>query len=184
MMSPITTDLDDAHWLLMVSEDDLQKAEVNKIHLCALRNELNQGEDGQPPTNHWVVCLETSPGSCVMLDMAPGYGEDGLRGQILVTAFRGCTFTDEALRTFTYDCRATKTASEILHMIQDKGRHSYTFSPEWEGCRYWISVVMDDLEAEGILDTGASKDALEHLSQYWVCPEGSQPREMRKGRFS
>ncbi|KAK7978432.1 hypothetical protein PG996_004479 [Apiospora saccharicola] len=165
-----SANLDHINWDLEVSDEELQKAVVHKIHLCALCNDDNEGEDDEPPTNHWVVCLETSPDSYIMLDMVPGYGDDGLRGKILVTADRDRAYTDETLRNFKYDLQLqdgrTIAAAEILHLIQAKGRHKYTFSPEWEGCRYWISVVVDDLETGGILGAGASKDALEQLSLY------------------
>ncbi|KAK7920108.1 hypothetical protein PG985_008130 [Apiospora marii] len=185
-----STILDSTNWDLEVSDDELQKAVVQRIHLCALRNEFNEGSDDQPPTNHWVICLETAPSSSIMLDMAPGYGEDGLRGKILVTAIRDRAYTDETLRNFPYELldrdrqSPTTTAAEILRLIQARGRHKYTFSPEWEGCRYWISVVVDDLETEGIVGAGTAKEALEQLSQYWRCPDGSEAREMRKGGFA
>ncbi|KAK8134979.1 hypothetical protein PG984_006991 [Apiospora sp. TS-2023a] len=183
------TTLDDINWDLEVSDGDLKKAVVQKIRLCALRNDENEGEDDQPPTNHWVVCLETSPDSCIMLDMAPGYGEDGLRGKGRATAIKGRSYTKETLRNFAYDLLPrdhlkTITAAEIMNIIQAKGRHKYTFSPEGEGCRYWISVVVGDLESEGVLGAGVSKDALAKLSLYWRNPDGNEPREMRKGAFA
>ncbi|KAK7955654.1 uncharacterized protein PG986_004876 [Apiospora aurea] len=89
----------DGNWDLEASGDALRGV-VEEVHICALRNEFNEGEDDQPPTNHWVVCLQTSPKSSIMLDMAPGYGEDGLRGKILVTALDRA-FTDETLRHFS-----------------------------------------------------------------------------------
>ncbi|KAK8052555.1 hypothetical protein PG993_003940 [Apiospora rasikravindrae] len=171
----------DNNWDLDVSNEALHVA-VQKVHICALRNEFNEGEDDQPPTNHWVICLQTSPKSSIMLDIAPGYGEDGLRGKILVTLLDR-SFTDETLRHFTYTPERPIEVKDILSIIQAKSRQAYTFSPEWEGCRYWISVVIDDLESEGIL-TDASKDALGKLSMYWICPDGQEPREMRKGNFS
>lgn len=37
------------------------QADLQAIHLCCLLNELNEGDEaGQPPTNHWVLCLQTS----------------------------------------------------------------------------------------------------------------------------
>ncbi|KAK8131883.1 hypothetical protein PG999_000056 [Apiospora kogelbergensis] len=171
----------DSNWDIETSYEALQ-AEVTKFHICALRNEFNKGEDDQPPTNHWVVCLETSPDSCIMLDMVPGYGEDGLRGKIHVTALPR-QFTDETLRYFTYLPTSRISVTAVLESTQTAGRQIYTFSPEWEGCRYWISVVVDDLETAGHLESGASKHALDKLSLYWVNPEGQEPREMNKGTF-
>ncbi|KAK8086092.1 hypothetical protein PG994_001066 [Apiospora phragmitis] len=64
-MSPSTA-LDTTNWDLEVPDEELHNAVVQKIHLCALRNEFNESEDDQPATSHWVVCLETAPDGCAM----------------------------------------------------------------------------------------------------------------------
>lgn len=157
---------------------------VEDIHLCALRNDLNEGDDelGNPPTNHWVVCLQTSLTSSVMLDMAPGYGSDGLRGKIEVSALSQ-PYTDETLRVFSFKPTQTMTTEQFLAYISEKGRQKFTFHPSWEGCRFWISVLMADWEELQLVAAGSASSAKEALTKYWVNPEGSQPREMNEGVF-
>ncbi|KAF3936222.1 hypothetical protein ABW19_dt0204947 [Dactylella cylindrospora] len=156
---------------------------ISTIHLCPLKNELNEGdEEGNPPTNHWTICLQTSPSSSIMLDMAPGYGTDGLRGKLEVTALDK-PYTIEALRTFQFSPLYTITVDGFLAVIARNERQKYNFHESWEGCRYWMSVVIDDLEHAGVVREGSAKVAMEALSRYWVNPEGSEDREMRRGVF-
>lgn len=185
-VSPRMDNLDD-NWDLDTFEGDKASAwaaPVASIHICALRNELNEGDEyGSPPTNHWTLCLETTPTSSVMLDMAPGYGEDGLRGKIEVRSLDR-PYTDETLRAFSFRPAATgTTVGRLLEHTCEKGRQKFTFHPSWEGCRFWISVLLADWEACGIVDVGSAHMAREALLKYWVNPEGSQPREMREGIF-
>lgn len=167
--------------------DNLQGSDldaiVNAIHLCALRNDFNEGDEaGEPPTNHWTLCLGHSQTSCVMLDMAPGYGSDGRRGKIETTSIRGRWYTDETLRVFSYRPPRQVTVAEVVRSIRGKERDEYNFYPEWEGCRFWLSVVMRDFE-DNLVDQGAATTAMEALRQYWINPEGSEPRPMREGVF-
>lgn len=57
---------------------------VDKVFICAHKNENNDGDDGQPPTNHWSTFLRINDEKSVELDMAPGYGTDGTRGKIVI----------------------------------------------------------------------------------------------------
>lgn len=135
---------------------DLAKV-VTTIHLVAYTNENNEGnEDGNPPTNHWVVCLQNSPTSSIMLDMAPGYGSDGLRGKFEVAS---CSqrHTEETLRVFSYTPTNALTVGQLLAYISEKGRQKFTFHPSWEGCRYWISVLMADWEELQLVEAGTTR---------------------------
>ncbi|KAK6827252.1 hypothetical protein PG987_010593 [Apiospora arundinis] len=105
--------------------------------------------------------LQTGSDSCIMLEMAPGYDEDGLRGKSLATSFPS-PFTDETLRHFTTPNCGSEVA-EILNMIQTRYQHAYTFSPEREGSRYWISVKLEDAEVESVL-SNVSDDAISKFS--------------------
>lgn len=157
---------------------------VELIHLCALRNELNEGdEEGSPPTNHWTICLKNSSSSCVMLDVARGYGDDGLRGKIEVTAL-DTPYTLETLQLFTITpCGQQPAVGQILTQICSKGRQRFIFHPSFEGCRFWISVLVADWEDMGVVEAGSALMAREALGKYWVNPEGSLPRHMREGTF-
>ena len=132
------------------------------VHLCALRNELNEGdENGEPPTNHWTMCLQVSSASHVMLDMAPGYGSDGLRGKIEMTSTIDRPYTDESLCVFSYQPSKAITVKDIAQLIVKNGRAEFNFSPEWEGCRFWMSVIMRDLEDASLIEKGSAATAME-----------------------
>ncbi|GAB1318412.1 hypothetical protein MFIFM68171_08622 [Madurella fahalii] len=159
-------------------------AAAQMIHLCTLRNDFNEGDEaGEPPTNHWTICLQHSPTTCVMLDMVPGYGSDGLRGKIETTSIGDKPYTDETLHAFTYKPSRNVTVADVVQIINEKGRDRFNLSPEWEGCRFWLSVVMGDFEDVEVVDKGSAMTALEALRQYWMNPEGSEPRVMREGVF-
>lgn len=171
------------NWDLDNFESGDLDATVRMIHLCALRNDFNEGDKaGEPPTNHWTMCLQHSPTNCIMLDMVPGYGSDGLRGKIEATSI-GKPFTDETLRAFSYKPSRNVAVADVIQIISGKGRDQFNFSPEWEGCRFWLSVITGDLEDAHVVDKGSTMTALEALRQYWVNPEGSEPRVMREGVF-
>ncbi|KAL1872359.1 hypothetical protein Daus18300_004329 [Diaporthe australafricana] len=173
----------DGNWETDNFDPSTMSAPVEDIHLCALRNDLNEGDElGSPPTNHWVVCLQTSYDSSVMLDMVPGYGSDGLRGKIELAALNH-RYTDETLRLFSFKPTETLTIGQLLAHISERRRQRFTFHPSWEGCRFWISVLMADWEELQLIAPGSAKLATEALTKYWINPEGSQPREMREGTF-
>lgn len=173
----------DNNWDLDGFEPREMSSTVEDVHLCALRNDLNEGDElGNPPTNHWVVCLQTSSTSSIMLDMAPGYGSDGLRGKIEVSALSQ-PYTDETLRSFSFKPTKTLTVEQFLAHISEKGRQKFTFHPSWEGCRFWISVLMADWEELQLLAAGSASSAMKALTKYWVNPGGSTPREMNEGIF-
>ncbi|KAI0146209.1 hypothetical protein GGR57DRAFT_506502 [Xylariaceae sp. FL1272] len=156
---------------------------IQQIHLCALRNDFNEGDGtGQPPTDHWVLSLETSSASSVMIDMVPGYGKNGLRGKIEVASLDE-PYTNETLQVFSFPISHAATVHSFMEFIQSKGRQLFTFSPEWEGCRHWLSVVMTDLDDAGWVSKGSAAVAREALLQYWINPKGSEPRIMRGGVF-
>ncbi|KAL2016110.1 hypothetical protein VTK56DRAFT_4254 [Thermocarpiscus australiensis] len=166
-----------------LKSDDLN-ATVQVIHLCALRNDFNEGDEaGEPPTNHWTICLQCSSTSCVMLDMVPGYGSNGLRGKIETTSISDSPYTDETLRLLSYKPTRAVTVAGVIQIINETGRDEFNFSPEWEGCRFWLSVVMKDLEDDGLVEEGSAATAMRALRRYWINPEGSEPRVMREGVF-
>ena len=173
----------DGNWDLDNFSNDQYSSSVDVVHICALRNELNEGdEEGNPPTNHWTLCLELSESASVMLDMAPGYGSNGRRGKIEVTSLPS-RYTDETLRAVSFASVRKVTVRDAMCLMMQNGRQAFTFAPEWEGCRYWLSVVAEDLEEANIISEGSSLTIKNALLQYWRNPEGSEPRIMREGKF-
>ncbi|KAI1506104.1 hypothetical protein F5X99DRAFT_404150 [Biscogniauxia marginata] len=156
---------------------------VLKIHICAYINDENSGDDdGNPPTNHWAVFLQLPGDSSVRLDMVPGYGSDGRTGKIDI-ASKEYEYTDKAIWMVTFAIAEGVTVRTIVRMINQNQRQKYTFTEEWEGCRYWIYVILADLEAAGIIEEHSSASAWGALSNYYINPTGFQPREVKQGTF-
>lgn len=166
--------------------DDLD-ATVQMIHLCALRNDLNEGDEaGEPPTSHWTMCLQHSPASCVMLDMAPGYGSDGRRGKVETT--------------YVPQRRAVHRRDAAAVLVQALSpRHRRARPPhhqrEGEGPVHLLPR-MGRVPGSGCLSscgtwkrTGWSRQGRPPppwkrcTAHYWINPEGSEPRVMREGTF-
>lgn len=167
-----------------LSTGDLSKA-VIAVHLVAYENIKNKGdEDGNAPTNHWCTFFETADHQSVRLDMAPGYGSDGLRGKVEVSSKRyDCT--KNHVKKITIPASLGLTAQKIIDLVVRNGRQKYQFTPEWEGCRYWNYVLISDLEAAGYIAQGNARAALAVLSFYWKFPpgSGSEARRVQQGTF-
>ncbi|OAA36692.1 hypothetical protein ISF_09945 [Cordyceps fumosorosea ARSEF 2679] len=100
---------------------DLDKVVV-RIHVCAYVNESNAGdEEGNPPTNHWAIFLELADQNSVRLDMAPGYGSDGLRGKIEVASKR-YQMTVNAIHSLSFDVTPGVTVRTITDIISSHKR--------------------------------------------------------------
>ncbi|KAH7311618.1 hypothetical protein B0I35DRAFT_67623 [Stachybotrys elegans] len=174
--------------------EDLERR-LNHIHFCAYRNEHNEGdEDGNPPTNHWVTSLEISEDHAVILDMAPGYGSDGQRGKIEVWTQRydhngqathadQTVQTNETIHSLSFELNGRLTVQNIVDLITRNGRQRYNFTPEWEGCRYWVYTLSSDLEAQRIIQPGSAAAVWSAVSYYYVNPSGYEVRVLRQGTF-
>ncbi|KAK9776387.1 putative Ubiquitin-like protease family profile domain-containing protein [Seiridium cardinale] len=179
-----TSDMEafDNNWDLEEFDPKSLTSKVLKIHLCALINQYNEGEEEEEPTNHWTLCLQTSAESSVMMDMAPGYGEDGLRGKIHVFTLDRC-YDQETLRAFSFTPTQEIDVNGFMQLLVSKGRNLFTFSPEFEGCRFWQAVIMKDLEAAHWIESGSAAKARDALLLYYRNPSGTEPRVMREGVF-
>ena len=156
---------------------------VVAIHICGYVNEKNEGdEDGNPPTNHWTTFLQRSDESSIRLDMTPGYGSDGQMGKIEI-ASKKYMHTNKAIKTLSFSVTQHATVRTITDLINNNGRDKYTFTEEWEGCRFWIYTLISDLEAAGIIPEGSVKATWEAVSRYWRYPSGSESRVIKKGKF-
>jgi hypothetical protein len=155
--------------------------QVIAIHLWGCINQNNEGDEGNPPTNHWAALLECPDGS-IGLDMMPGYGSDGLRGKIEISS-KDCVSMDDAIKILSIPVNIHATVQSITDMINDKGRDRYTFTEEEEGCRYWIWNIVSDLEAAKIISTGSGETVWRAVSCYWRYPSGYEPRVVKQGKF-
>jgi hypothetical protein len=114
--------------------------------------------------------------------MAPGYGPDGLRGKIEVSS-EGDVGTQNSIKTLNFETDGKSKVKIFSGLISKKGLEKYTFTENMESCRHWISILISELEAAGILPSRSAEKAAEALSRYWRNPTGSEPRELGKGTF-
>lgn len=164
------------------NEADLRE-EVDKIHILAHTNEHNEGDGDAPPTNHWSCFLEISPQRSVELDMIPGYGSDGLRGKLMASS-KQCAHTDKAIHRLSFwPANGRPKVEEIIRVINDNRLQKYTFTPEWEGCRFWIFTLVSKLERRGIVQSASANRVWNAVSCYWINPAGFEARPVKEGRF-
>ncbi|RTE68365.1 hypothetical protein BHE90_017257 [Fusarium euwallaceae] len=163
------------------NEGDLGRT-VKQIHICAYVNENNEGDGEDPPTNHWATFLEISPTHSVRMDMAPGYGSDGLRGKIEISSKR-YRFTNKAIHGLSFNVIGKPKVGDIINLINSNGLQKYTFTPEWEGCRFWVYTLILHLEQQGIVEPESASRAWGAVSYYYINPSGYDVREVRQGTF-
>ncbi|TLD09865.1 hypothetical protein PgNI_06521 [Pyricularia grisea] len=146
--------------------------QIQVINLCALCNVLNEGdENGEPSTNHWTICLQTSPASSLKIDMAPW---DWRRGKILLSSAKDQPYNmDETLHVFPFTVAREITVVSVIGAINEKERDMFWFSDEDEGCRWWVCQLLGDFESPGIVEVGSAAAAEEYLLRYWINPKGS-----------
>lgn len=160
--------------------------EVNTvIHLCGYKNEKNEGDlAGRPPTNHWTAFLQTHGGGSVKLDMVPGDGSDGRTGMLIIES-KPYSFTQNAIKTASFQARGQPTVKTVTDLISRLGRDKYRFTEHDEGCRYWMYTFISDLEDAGNVAAGSKAEAWDCLSKYWRHPvgSGSEARAVDRGTF-
>ncbi|KAG6015663.1 hypothetical protein E4U43_004972 [Claviceps pusilla] len=109
----------DSNWKKDHLKDEDLKKTVTQMHLCAYINPNNEGDEEYPPTNHWVVFLETSSTHSVRIDMGPGYGSDGLRGRITISS-KSYTYTDKAIHKLSFPPNDKTKVQDIVRVINKK----------------------------------------------------------------
>ncbi|KAG8919684.1 hypothetical protein FRC01_001170 [Tulasnella sp. 417] len=157
-------------------------AAVSSVNFIAHANPENQGEDEQPPTNHWTMLLTTGNEMPVHIDVIPA--EEGSPGMVVIE-HQELHAIDNAY-VVSVCVKNETTVADILRLIAQKGRDRYIFADIGEGCRYWMYTFAGDLEDEGILNSPErTLSVKEALQNYWPVPAGTPPvqREMAKGRF-
>lgn len=157
-------------------------ATISSVNFIAHANPDNQGEDGQPPTNHWTMFLATVDASPVHIDVIPG--AEGSPGMVVVE-HQGFQ-TIDSTHVVSIGVKVGTTVADILRVIIQKGRDRYVFADIGEGCRYWMFTFAGDLENEGVSNSLEEvMEAKEALPHYWPFPAGTPPvrREMANGTF-
>ncbi|KAK6348254.1 hypothetical protein TWF718_006061 [Orbilia javanica] len=141
-------------------------------------------------TNHWRIYLEV-PGNrqhqerFIRLDMAMGQVDgDGnaLKGQLVIKSVSYLPANAETkLQTISLDTEPT--VGDIIATIVNKRREYYLYHESGQGCRWWCSVVLEDLHDAGYIRSGDLREAREVLRYLWSSSRRRQEKPMREGTF-
>ncbi|OBT82955.1 hypothetical protein VE02_08183 [Pseudogymnoascus sp. 03VT05] len=92
-------------------------------------------------------------------------------------------YTNGSIKLITFEPIQDITVKHVVELVIRNQRHRYQFSPEWEGCRFWNLVSVQDVETAEYIEKGSAEKAEADLSWYWVFPVGQEKRDMTKGVF-
>ena len=168
---------------------------VTEIHVLGYQDPSSQRDEGSspcPPSNHWVLFLQVQPPKAtsesikpsVRVDMLPGHGNDGLGGKVALLSKR-YPFSANYARIFSFSlCPGiTVKVKYSLSLIILKRRHKYRFTPDVEGCRWWVSVFVGDLEEERIIPKGSKGSVWESIIYYWASPARKKLKDVSRRTF-
>ncbi|KAJ3570215.1 hypothetical protein NPX13_g5801 [Xylaria arbuscula] len=158
------------------------KHQITNITVVAYRNQDNRGDGKLSPTNHWSIFLKTTENNSVRVEMAHGLGNDGLTGKVELLS-KKYICTNNAIYTMSFQPIKTITVQDFIDLLTENKRQQYTFTPEFEGCSFWVYTIIGDLEAAGVVPAGSAESTWNAVSYYYVNPEGTVPREVRRGTF-
>ncbi|KAG6249590.1 hypothetical protein E4U49_008180 [Claviceps purpurea] len=154
------------------------KSTVKHIHVYAHIYETNYGNQA----NHWVVYLEISPIHSVRLDMSPGLGDDAVRGRLSIST-KNCTYTNNMLHHFAFQTRGEPTVEDFVKLINANGLQRYDFTPEFEGCAFWVYILIAYLEQAHFVAVGSAARTKESVSYFYIYPVGQLRQELIRGIF-
>ncbi|TRM63988.1 hypothetical protein BD626DRAFT_493419 [Schizophyllum amplum] len=165
---------------------------VSAFHFVAHANVDNLGGDGQPPTNHWTLLLQTDTHAAVRLDMSPG--DIGRPGMLILEDVKDtsaspadASFPDDRIHVVSVPVisESETTVEHILALIVREGRDNYIFAPVGEGCRFWLYTFAHDLGVEDIISFEDAERVHTALPKYYLYPPGTPAvqRPMAEGRF-
>ncbi|TFK72074.1 hypothetical protein BDN72DRAFT_836648 [Pluteus cervinus] len=133
------------------------------------------------PTNHWSSYLELATNKLVHLDVIPS-GPDAGQGCICLSSREPSVTSDWSYKK-TCLISNNVTLNGFLELIIKKNRDKYNFADGGEGCRFWLSVVLEDLVEAGIISREDGDETQVALPKYWSKPGTSTDRPMAVGTF-
>ncbi|KAG6042389.1 hypothetical protein E4U39_006022 [Claviceps sp. Clav50 group G5] len=158
-------------------------SKVDYIHICARENETNIGYNNSPPVNSWFIFLEISALHSVRLLMSQNWGAQNLRGRLEI-ATKDYAFTHNAIHQLSFRTIGGPKVKDIVDMIKAKSLQKYEFTPDWEGCRFWVYIFICHLKREGFIESGSVGKAELAISYYYIYPSGRRVlRKAKEGTF-
>ncbi|KAG5964028.1 hypothetical protein E4U57_005650 [Claviceps arundinis] len=173
----------DRDWYTEYFEQDDLKKTITHVHVSVKKNGENQGKDGAPPFNHWVIFFETSPSHSVCFNMVSNDDEsDELRG-IVFASTREYDFDRQALHTLSFPMKGTPTVEDIANIVNKNGLHRFRFNTDGQGCRFWVCTFISHLEKEGLVESGCADQTWADAAYYYIDPSGRELRKLTEGTF-
>ncbi|MCJ1437624.1 hypothetical protein MMC27_007011 [Xylographa pallens] len=125
--------------------DDLRPVEKVRIVVHTTGPWLN----GTMSDNHWSVylLLREDAGS-VRMNMTAEL--DDPKGGLVWTSLI-YSLTNSAIKNWDYKAVNGIQVAHICRLIEEKGRDNYDMSGGGSGCRWWVYIVIKDLETKGFL---------------------------------
>jgi hypothetical protein len=155
--------------------------------ILALRSQDGQGDDDDGSTGPLDPQYRY-----VTVDMLLGdTGADGCRVGILMLKSLSSPEEFEEIKsdaklTCEFDAlpsTTSTTAQSILDLLLSLGRNRYTYTADGSGCRHWCEVVLQDLEAIGVVAPGATEMFMKRIKEGYERQPSRFPWPSREGAF-
>lgn len=168
-----------------------RSAHITDIYICADEPNAVSGppELGStisgPMTNHWVMYFVTSSTESFCFDPSPSGPGNTLD---LIVSNKSYADIFSAVKLVRLTPLKGLTIGHVLDHIADSKYDNYTFSPEGQGCRFWIYSVVASMHSAGYIvgdsEVNASTEALEVVWTIRGDPAPvSQQTGIAKGTF-
>lgn len=135
-------------------------------------------------TNHWVLHCVLNPNESLRIDPSPS----GLNfSLVLIISKKTYAYSHNAVKTVQVPTPGLTLAKLLAHVTGHK-YDKYQFASGGQGCRFWVSKVIELLRSGGYIQTGAEcQTALNALNVVWgpgsVPLASAQQSPVVAGRF-
>ncbi|KAN0083906.1 hypothetical protein V8E54_002994 [Elaphomyces granulatus] len=131
--------------------------------------------------NHWSIYLLLQDGGSVRANMVTK--EYGHPGGYLVWSDLEYDLTNSAIQHWDFPVTQAITVQNVATTIYRNNRHLYHFSGGGSGCRYWVRVILYDLEGEGYVGEGSSEELWVPLQFLYHAGQDPLPINWVEGTF-
>ncbi|KIY45242.1 hypothetical protein FISHEDRAFT_49598 [Fistulina hepatica ATCC 64428] len=175
----------DCHWDVEGFRMSDLTCTVIRIHFCAAINEDNETEGKRPPTNHWMIFLQTGVHSSVRISVTSG--ESSRYPSLIELTSKSYDRSENTNITISADAAPGFTVESILTFLIEKGRDRYRFTDDYEGCRFWAMVVACDFVKACCVEPDFARRIADAIRYYYPDPRGQNkepiPRQLQAGVF-
>ena len=174
-------------WSLKLS-NDVKTTIIAILTSAAMATPITSPESpsttSNPQTNHWCLLCQLSDTEFVCVDPSPTGPNSSL--QLLIS-----TTADLSTKTSAKTCSLTTqnlTVESLLDRIKSTSYDKYQFTPGGQGCRYWVSCLIELLTKQGcLIDQNEVRAATGALKYVWGGGGAILPAEVQssicEGRF-